>query len=152
MFIFQSTLDKTNRIAVARIDSNSIEYETTNVAGYKTTDTFHIIISEPSFMTNVSLILKSRSEGSFSFRHRVRGYEDAECTSRMVMNSSISWILCITIRRREVTPVLREVKVTDRDHDQRTWAPSQRTLDGLQQTLITLSMRRLELIQRHLRP
>ena len=62
MSVFQPTLDKTNRIAVARIDLNSIEYETANVAAYKTIDTFNIVINGPPFMTNVSLVLKSPSE------------------------------------------------------------------------------------------
>ena len=63
MSIFQPALNKTNRIAIVKIRFNSIKYETANVATYKTINTFNIVINGPPFMINISLILKSRSEG-----------------------------------------------------------------------------------------
>ena len=103
MSVFQPTLDKTNRIAVARIDLNSIEYETAKVATYKTIDTFIIVINGPPFMTNVSLILKSPSEGprcnwpdNPQVLTRVVNYyalsaSDSEYGTMMKSNAHFSW-------------------------------------------------------------
>ncbi len=63
MSIFQPALRNVNRIAVAKMELNNTEYETAAVITYKTVDTFSLVISGPAFMTNVSLVLKSPSEG-----------------------------------------------------------------------------------------
>lgn len=64
MSIFQPVLNAVTRIAIAKVELNSIRYETANVAVYKTKDAFKICMFEPQFMTNVSLIHKTPSEGS----------------------------------------------------------------------------------------
>lgn len=61
--IFKPTLKNVKRIANAKIEWNKIQYETAAVVTYKTVDTLRFIISGPPFMTNVSLILRSPSEG-----------------------------------------------------------------------------------------
>jgi len=64
MFIFQPAIRNVNRIAIAKTKLSNFEYETATVVIYKTVDTFCLVISDSSFMTNVSLILKPPSEGS----------------------------------------------------------------------------------------
>jgi len=64
MFIFQPAIRNVNRIAIAKTKLSNFEYETTTVVIYKTVDTFCLVISDSSFMINVSLILKSSSEDS----------------------------------------------------------------------------------------
>jgi len=63
MSIFQPALNDVTRIAIAKVESDSIRYETANVAAYKTRDTFNICMFGPQFMTNASLIHKTPSEG-----------------------------------------------------------------------------------------
>jgi len=63
MSIFQPALRNVNRIAIAKMELNNTGYETAAVVTYKTVDTFSLVISGPAFMTNVSLVLKSPSEG-----------------------------------------------------------------------------------------
>ena len=64
MFIFQPAIRNVNRIAIAKTKLSNVEYETAIVIIYKTVDTFCLVISDSSFTINVSLILKSSSEGS----------------------------------------------------------------------------------------
>lgn len=64
MSIFQPVLNDVTRIAIAKVELNSIRNETANVAAYKSKDTFNICMFEPQFMTNVSLIHKTPSEES----------------------------------------------------------------------------------------
>lgn len=45
------------------MELNNIRYETVAVVTYKTVDTFSLVISNPIFITNVLLILKSPLEG-----------------------------------------------------------------------------------------
>ena len=61
--IFQPVLDDVTRVAIAKVESNSVKYETGNVAVYKSNDTFSIYMFGPQYMTNVSLIHKTLSEG-----------------------------------------------------------------------------------------
>lgn len=62
--IFQPILSEVTRIAVVKVELNSVSYETGNVAAYKSSDTFSICMFGPQYMTNVSLIHKTPSEGS----------------------------------------------------------------------------------------
>jgi len=63
MSIFQPALNDVTRIAIIKVESDSIRYETANVAAYKAKDTFTICMFGPQFMTNASLIHKTPSEG-----------------------------------------------------------------------------------------
>lgn len=63
MSIFQPAVRNVNRIAIAKTELSNVGYETAAVITYKTVDTFCLVISGPPFTTNVSLILKSPSEG-----------------------------------------------------------------------------------------
>ena len=56
----------TFRTTVAKITLGCIGYETANVAAYQTIDTFNIVINGPPYMTNVSIILRSRCDGDDS--------------------------------------------------------------------------------------
>ncbi|KAL2056554.1 hypothetical protein ABVK25_002948 [Lepraria finkii] len=63
MSIFKPTFKNEKRIAITKVEWNKVQYETAAVVSYKTVDTLRFIISGPPFMTNVSLILRSPSEG-----------------------------------------------------------------------------------------
>ncbi len=63
MSIFQPVLNDATRIAIVKIELDSVRYETGNVAAYKTNDTFSICMFGLQYMTNVSLIHKTPSEG-----------------------------------------------------------------------------------------
>ena len=63
MSIFQPVLNEVTRIAVVKVGLDSVRYETGNVAAYKANDTFNICMFGPQYMTNVSLIHKTPSEG-----------------------------------------------------------------------------------------
>lgn len=63
MSVFQPALNDVIRIAIAKVESDFIRYETGNVAAYKAKDTFNICIFGSQFKTNVSLIHKKPSEG-----------------------------------------------------------------------------------------
>ena len=54
MSIFQPVLNDATRIAIVKVELDSIRYETGNVAAYKTNDTFCICMFGPQYMTNVS--------------------------------------------------------------------------------------------------
>lgn len=51
------------RIAIVKVELDSVRHETGNVAAYKANDTFSICIFGPQYMTDVSLIHKTPSEG-----------------------------------------------------------------------------------------
>lgn len=61
--ILKPTLKNVRRIAIARVELKKVQFETTPVANYKTADTLRFIINGPPFITNISLILRSPSEG-----------------------------------------------------------------------------------------
>ena len=63
MSIFQPVLNDVTRIAIVKVELDSVRYETGNVAAYKGNDTFSICMFGPQYMTNVSLIHKMPSEG-----------------------------------------------------------------------------------------
>ncbi len=63
MSIFQPVLNDVTRIAIVKVELGSVRYETGNVAAYKANDTFSICMFGPQYMTNVSLIHKTPSEG-----------------------------------------------------------------------------------------
>ncbi len=63
MSIFQPVLKDVTRIVIVKIELDSVRYETGNVAAYKGNDTDSICIFGPQYMTNVSLIHKTPSEG-----------------------------------------------------------------------------------------
>ena len=61
--IFQPVLNNATQITIVKVELDSVRYETGNVAAYKTNDTFSICMSGPQYMTNISLIHKTPSEG-----------------------------------------------------------------------------------------
>lgn len=63
MSIFQPVLNDAIRIAIVKVELDSIKYETSNVTTYKGDDIFSICMFGPQYMTNVSLIHKTPSEG-----------------------------------------------------------------------------------------
>lgn len=63
MSIFQPVLNDVTRIAIVKVELDSVRYETGNVAAYKANDTFSICMFGPQYMTNVSLIHKIPPEG-----------------------------------------------------------------------------------------
>ncbi len=63
MSIFQPVLKDVTRITIVRVELDSVSYETGDVAAYKANDTFSICMSGPQYMTDVSLIHKTPSEG-----------------------------------------------------------------------------------------
>jgi len=52
-----------NRIVITKIELNNIRYKTIAIVTYKTMHTFSLVISDPTFIINVLLILKSPLEG-----------------------------------------------------------------------------------------
>ena len=56
-------LKNVKRIAIAKVEWNKVQYKTADVVTYKTVDTLRFIISGPPFITDVSLMLRSPSEG-----------------------------------------------------------------------------------------
>ena len=63
MSIFKPILKNVNRITIAKVEWNKVQYKTAAVITYKTVDTSRFTISGPLFTTNASLMLRSPLEG-----------------------------------------------------------------------------------------
>ena len=62
MSVFKPILKNVKRIAIVKVEWNKVQ-KTAAVITYKTVDILRFIISGPLFITNVSLMLRSPSEG-----------------------------------------------------------------------------------------
>ena len=104
MSIFKPTLKNVKRITIAKVEWNKVQYETAAVTSNKTADTLRFIIGGPPFMTTVSLILRSPSEGPRCdwpdnpqvFMRVVNGYDrsllyDTEWAALKLRNGHEGW-------------------------------------------------------------